>query len=58
MTRASNRPLAICPWFYRALVRAFPHEFKNAYGKELVQMTEDAIEVRTGPRSPRDRKGW
>jgi len=25
---------------YRALARAFPYEFKNAYGDELVQLTK------------------
>jgi predicted permease len=29
---------------YRALAGAFPHEFQNAYGDELVQVTEEAIE--------------
>jgi predicted permease len=29
---------------YRALANAFPYEFKNAYGDELVQVTEDAID--------------
>ena len=29
---------------YRNLANAFPHEFKNLYGEELVQVTEDAVE--------------
>jgi hypothetical protein len=29
---------------YRLLARAFPDEFRNAYGEELVQVTEDSIE--------------
>ena len=29
---------------YRTLAGAFPYEFKSAYGDELVQVTEDAIE--------------
>ncbi|HTQ57302.1 MAG TPA: ABC transporter permease [Bryobacteraceae bacterium] len=29
---------------YRALASAFPYEFKNAYGEELIKTTEDAIE--------------
>lgn len=39
-----NRPVAISLRLYRALARAFPYEFKKAYGDELVQLTEDAIE--------------
>ena len=39
-----NRPVAISLRMYRALARAFPQEFKNAYGDELVQVTEEAIE--------------
>ena len=44
MNQPSNRPVAITLRLYRALARAFPYEFKNAYGEELVQVTEDAIE--------------
>ena len=40
----ANRAVAISLRLYRALATAFPHEFKNVYGEELVQMTEDAIE--------------
>src|SRR5712692_3044257 len=40
----SSRPVAISLRLYRALARTFPYEFKNAYGEELVQVTEDAIE--------------
>jgi predicted permease len=29
---------------YRGLTRAFPHEFKNVYGEELLQVTETAID--------------
>jgi hypothetical protein len=29
---------------YRTLAKAFPYEFRNAYGDELVQVTEEAIE--------------
>ena len=39
-----NRPVAISLRMYRALARAFPHEFKNIYGDELLQVAEDAIE--------------
>jgi predicted permease len=44
MTRPHQRPVAIGLRLYRALARAFPYEFKNAYGDDLTQMTEDAIE--------------
>jgi predicted permease len=44
MTHPSNQPVAIALRLYRALARAFPYEFQNAYGDELVQVTEDAIE--------------
>ena len=43
MTHPSNRPVAISLRLYRALARAFPYEFKNACGDQLVQVTEDAI---------------
>ena len=44
MTHPSNRPVEIGLRVYRALAGAFPYEFKNAYGGELVQVTEDAID--------------
>ncbi len=44
MTQQSNRPVAISLGLYRALARAFPYEFKNAYGEDLAQVTEDSIE--------------
>ena len=44
MTQRRRRPVAIGLRLYRALARAFPYEFKNAYGDDLAQMTEDAIE--------------
>jgi macrolide transport system ATP-binding/permease protein len=31
-------------WLYRRLARAFPHEFKVAYGADVLQVGEDAIE--------------
>ena len=40
----AHRPVAITLRLYRALANAFPHEFKNIYGDELLQTTEDAIE--------------
>jgi predicted permease len=40
----SARPVAIGLRLYRALANAFPYEFQNAYGDELMQVTEDAIE--------------
>src|SRR5579862_4076976 len=44
MTERSKRPVAIGLRVYRTLANAFPYEFKNAYGDELVQVTEDAID--------------
>jgi hypothetical protein len=44
MTHPSNRPVEIGLRAYRALAGAFPYEFKNAYGEELVQVAEDAID--------------
>src|SRR5574341_1505152 len=45
MNRPRIRPVAISLRLYRALANAFPYEFKNAYGEELVQVTEDAIDT-------------
>jgi macrolide transport system ATP-binding/permease protein len=39
-----SRPAAFSLGVYRRLARAFPDEFRNAYGEELVQVTEDSIE--------------
>ena len=44
MTHPGNRPVALSLRVYKALALAFPYEFKNAYGGELIQLTEDAIE--------------
>lgn len=44
MIHSQRQPVAISLRLYRALARAFPYEFKNAYGEELLQVTEDAIE--------------
>jgi len=44
MTDPQDRPVAISLRLYRTLASAFPQEFKNAYGEELVQVAEDAIE--------------
>ena len=44
MTHPSNRSVAFSLRLYRALARAFPAEFSNACGDELVRVTEDAIE--------------
>ena len=45
MTNGSQRPVTVTLRLYRALAGAFPYEFKNAYGEELLQVTEDAIEA-------------
>ena len=42
--RGSNRPVAITLRIYRALARAFPHEFQNVYGDELLHTAEEATE--------------
>jgi macrolide transport system ATP-binding/permease protein len=44
MTHPPNRPVEIGLRVYRMLAGAFPYEFKNVYGDELVQVTEDAID--------------
>jgi predicted permease len=41
---AQSRPIRIGLRIYRALARAFPDEFRHAYGDDLARMTEDAIE--------------
>ena len=38
------RPVAIGLRLYRALANAFPYEFRNAYGDEMLQVAEDSIE--------------
>jgi len=40
-----SRPAAITLRVYRALARAFPQEFGNIYGDELLQVAEDATET-------------
>jgi len=40
----SNRPAAISLRIYRALAEAFPDEFKSAYGQELLQLNQAAVE--------------
>ena len=44
MRQRLDRPVKAGLRMYRALAGAFPSEFKNAYGDELVQVTEDAID--------------
>ena len=39
-----SRPTALSLRLYGLLARAFPEEFRNAYGEELLQTTEDSIE--------------
>ncbi len=41
---ATNPKLTLSLRLYRALSRAFPFEFKSAYGDEILQLTEDSIE--------------
>ena len=42
--RPPGRPVAIGLRMYRALAGAFPCEFKNAYGDEMLAAAEDAVE--------------
>ena len=42
--KASGRPVAISLRMYRKIANAFPHEFKSAYGDEMLQVTEDAVQ--------------
>jgi predicted permease len=42
MTR--QRPVAWSLRLFRALASAYPHEFRNIYGDEMVQMAEDAAD--------------
>ena len=44
MNRANHRPVAFSLRLYRWLAGAFPQEFQNAYGKELVETGEDAVD--------------
>jgi predicted permease len=44
VTHSGNRPVAIGLRLYRALARAFPYEFRNAWGDELLETAGDAIE--------------
>lgn len=44
MRGGTERPVAIGLRIYRALANAFPHEFKNAYGNEMLAAGEDSIE--------------
>ena len=44
MDERTNRPVALTLRLYRALARAFPYEFKESYGAELLKATEDAVE--------------
>src|SRR5215831_17858770 len=38
------RPVAATLRLYRALANAFPYEFKNAYGHEMLRVAEDSLE--------------
>src|ERR1700684_3253747 len=44
VTHPSKRSVALSLRLYRTLARAFPDEFSNAYGVEMVHFAEDAIE--------------
>jgi len=44
MKRTSKEPVKIGLRLYRGLANAFPDEFRNAYGEDLLRAAEDAIE--------------
>ena len=44
MSQPPGHPAVIGLRIYRALAKAFPYEFQNAYGEAMVQVAEDAIE--------------
>jgi hypothetical protein len=35
--------MSLAWWIYRRLAQAFPHEFKLAYGTEMMQLGEDVM---------------
>jgi len=39
-----SRPVSLTLRLYRTLARAFPYEFQNAYGEEMLQTGEEAME--------------
>jgi len=41
---SSSKPVAITLRCYHTLAKAFPQEFKNVYGRELVETAEDSVE--------------
>jgi predicted permease len=43
MKPSSHQPIELGLRLYRALAEAFPQEFKNAYGEELLYVTEESI---------------
>src|SRR5215469_10382510 len=44
MRESSAKPIAVTLRWYRALAKAFPQEFKNVYGRELLETAEDSVE--------------
>jgi hypothetical protein len=44
VNQQAERPVAISLRLYHALANAFPQEFKNAYGDELLVTAENAVE--------------
>jgi predicted permease len=44
MTTPPSRPVAIGLRLYRTLAGAFPQEFKNVYGDDMLQVADEAIE--------------
>ena len=43
-----TQPVAWSLRLFRALAAAYPHEFRNIYGDEMIQMAEDAVEPAGG----------
>jgi len=43
MTAEPGRPVALTLRLYRLLASAFPHEFRNVWGDELMQVTEETV---------------
>jgi putative ABC transport system permease protein len=44
MNAQQKRPVALTLRLYRALASAYPHEFRNVWGEEMMQAAEDAVE--------------
>ena len=45
MNPSADQRVKISLWLYRKLAAAFPQEFSNLYGRELLQTADDSIEL-------------